>query len=125
MSQQQMTTATEQDFIDLNFKVQSGTHSLQLSWTNQNLLSPGYEKFMESAKHIYQDYIVDMKYLMLQFSLQSEEEVILGKAVKLHSFLDADSQKVSLSLQENFLALLCKLPYQKACGEQYSLDILK
>merc|ERR1719317_793862 len=69
---------------------------------DQSLLVPGYKKFVETAEQIYIDYAVDMKYLMHQFSLKSEEEVILGKAIKLHSLLDSDREKVMLSLRENF-----------------------
>ena len=75
---------------------------------DQSLLVPGYKKFVETAEQIYIDYAVDMKYLMHQFSLKSEEEVILGKAIKLHSLLDSDREKVMLSLRENFQALTKK-----------------
>ena len=49
-----------------------------------------------------------MKYLMHQFSLKSEEEVFLGKAVKLHSLLEAEREKVMVSLKQNFKDLTTK-----------------
>ena len=45
---------------------------------------------------------------MHQFSLKSEEEVFLGKAVKLHSLLEAEREKVIVSLKQNFKDLTTK-----------------
>ena len=42
---------------------------------------------------------------MHMFSLNSEEEVVLGRAVRLHSLLDCDREKVHSSLKENYKAL--------------------
>ena len=65
----------------------------------------GTEKYMAEAESIYNEYVTDMKLLMHQFSLRSEEEVVLGRAVRLHSLLDNDREKVYSSLKENFRAL--------------------
>jgi hypothetical protein len=39
---------------------------------------------------VYENYVADMKRLMAQFSLKTEEEVVLGRAVVWHPLLNGD-----------------------------------
>ena len=80
----------------------------------------GSIELLPKAEAIYNQYAVDMRYLMHQFSLRSEEEVVLGRAVRLHSLLDTDREKVYRSLKESYEALKLKYRDKILLGVQRS-----
>ena len=57
---------------------------------DKSLEVEGFHECIEEARRVYEQYGVDMKQLMAQFSLATEEEVILGRAVEWHPLLKGD-----------------------------------
>ena len=60
---------------------------------------------IKKAEEVYSYYIIQMRRLMNQFSLQQEEEVLLGRAVVWHKLLNSDRDKASQQLQNAYEAL--------------------